>query len=92
MRTMAAPVPKDRLAQEIAALGPDRRLAKGTALEVWRLQMHDAPTVLHEIGRLRELTFRDAGEGTGKPSDLDRFDTTYHPKYGGWRRGKRPSS
>ena len=70
LRALAAPVPKDRLAQEIASLGPDRRLAKGTALEVWRLQMHDAPTVLREIGRLRELTFRDAGEGTGKPLQI----------------------
>jgi putative hemolysin len=37
----------------------------------------DLPAVLPEIGRLRELTFRHAGEGTGLSRDLDRFDDTY---------------
>ncbi|MFN0101577.1 MAG: lysophospholipid acyltransferase family protein [Bryobacteraceae bacterium] len=78
MRPVTAPVAADLLANELAALPAGRRLAKGTALEVWRLQMHEAPSVLREIGRLRELTFRAVGEGTGKPCDLDRFDTTYH--------------
>jgi hypothetical protein len=32
---------------------------------------------MHEIGRLRELTFRDAGGGTGKETDIDNFDTDY---------------
>lgn len=78
IRALAAPLPANLLAREVDALALDRRLAKGAALEVWRLQMHEAPNVLREIGRLRELTFRDAGEGTGKPCDLDRFDTGYH--------------
>ncbi|MDO7667681.1 MAG: GNAT family N-acetyltransferase, partial [Pseudomonadota bacterium] len=33
--------------------------------------------VMHEIGRLREITFRQVGEGTGKKSDLDRYDRDY---------------
>jgi GNAT acetyltransferase-like protein len=37
----------------------------------------DLPAVLPEIGRLRELTFRTAGEGSGLSRDLDRFDDTY---------------
>jgi putative hemolysin len=37
----------------------------------------EIPDTLTEIGRLRELTFRDAGEGTGKATDLDEFDATY---------------
>jgi len=37
----------------------------------------EIPTVLAEIGRQREITFRAAGEGTGKPSDLDDFDVHY---------------
>lgn len=77
LRRLAAAVPAATLADEIAALPADRRLARGNALEVWRIGMADAPAVLSEIGRLRELTFRAAAEGTGKPSDLDRFDTTY---------------
>ena len=35
------------------------------------------PTIVREIGRLRELTFRSVGEGTGKHSDLDEFDAYY---------------
>lgn len=35
------------------------------------------PHVLHEIGRLREVTFREVGEGTGEDIDLDRFDDYY---------------
>lgn len=38
---------------------------------------NNIPAVLHEIGRLREVTFRQAGEGTGKSIDLDEFDSTY---------------
>ena len=75
---VAGPVESPALAAEIASLPLDRRLACGTALEVWRVQMHEAPHLLREIGRLRELTFRAAGEGTGKASDLDRFDAFYH--------------
>jgi putative hemolysin len=37
----------------------------------------EIPNVLHEIGRLREVTFRQIGEGTGKAIDLDRFDEYY---------------
>ncbi len=36
----------------------------------------DSP-VMHEIGRLRELTFRQVGEGTGKKRDIDRYDRDY---------------
>ena len=35
------------------------------------------PNTLREIGRLREITFRQAGEGTGRSLDLDRFDRDY---------------
>jgi hypothetical protein len=37
----------------------------------------EIPATLHEIGRLREITFRAVGEGTGKAIDLDRFDASY---------------
>lgn len=37
----------------------------------------EIPATLHEIGRLREITFRAVGEGTGRALDLDRFDASY---------------
>ena len=43
--------------------------------EIYILNSKNAPNVLREIGRLREVTFRDAGGGTGKEIDFDEFDS-----------------
>ncbi|MDE6112745.1 MAG: GNAT family N-acetyltransferase, partial [Bacteroidales bacterium] len=43
--------------------------------EVHIVTAHNAPDTMLEIGRLRELTFRAAGGGTGKETDIDEFDT-----------------
>ena len=43
--------------------------------EIYIVSYHNAPNVTREIGRLREITFRDAGGGTGLDCDLDEFDT-----------------
>ena len=47
--------------------------------EVHIITAHDAPNTMLEIGRLRELTFREAGGGTGKDVDIDEFDTMPSP-------------
>jgi putative hemolysin len=52
-------------------------LLESGAFQVFCARADDLPAVLPEIGRLRELTFREAGEGTGLACDLDRFDRTY---------------
>ena len=65
------------LAAEIAALPGDNLLAAHGDLEVWLAGADTIPNVLLEIGRLRELTFRGVGEGTGNGRDLDAFDTHY---------------
>lgn len=44
--------------------------------EIYIVNYHNAPNVVKEIGRLREITFTLAGGGTGKPLDLDDFDTS----------------
>jgi len=46
--------------------------------EIYIVSNTNSPNVIREIGRLREITFRDAGGGTGKPIDLDEFDTGEH--------------
>lgn len=71
------PVPRDRLRAEIAALPVTSRLGESEGLEVRIADAAAIPGVLREIGRLREVTFREAGEGTGRAIDLDRFDDTY---------------
>jgi hypothetical protein len=43
--------------------------------EIYIITHHEAPNLMLEIGRLREVTFRAAGGGTGKECDIDHFDT-----------------
>lgn len=65
------------LPAEVAALAAHERLIDSNGLQVYCARAERIPSVLREIGRLRELTFRAAGEGTGKPCDLDEFDAHY---------------
>ena len=74
---IAQPVSPQALEQEVAGLGPDRRLVANGDLAVYLGSARETPQLLQEAGRLREVTFRQAGEGTGKASDLDRFDDYY---------------
>lgn len=68
------PVSRDLLKKE---LSPERflRYANNGNNQVYLVNHHNAPNVVREIGRLREITFRAAGGGTGLSMDLDEFDT-----------------
>lgn len=65
------------LAQEVDRLPADQLLLRNGDYAVFHAKAHQLPNLLFEIGRLRELTFRQVGEGTGKSIDLDRFDLYY---------------
>ncbi|MDB4205397.1 lysophospholipid acyltransferase family protein [Polaribacter sp.] len=54
------------------------RLLQSKNYEVFFASAKDIPNLIHEIGRLREITFRAVGEGTNKEVDLDTFDNYYH--------------
>ncbi|PHR72555.1 MAG: glycerol acyltransferase [Lutibacter sp.] len=56
----------------------DDRMMESRNYEVFFASADKIPNILQEIGRLREITFRDAGEGTNKSIDLDDFDQHYH--------------
>jgi putative hemolysin len=73
----AANVLEELLAGEVGKLPLDRTLVETDDFQVLLAKSEEIPNVLHEIGRLREVTFRQVGEGTGKPIDLDRFDEHY---------------
>ena len=47
--------------------------------ELYIINHHNSPNLMREVGRLRELTFRNAGGGTGKDIDIDKFDTQEEP-------------
>lgn len=63
------------------------RLLESKSYEVFFSSTKDIPAILHEIGRLREITFREVGEGTNKAIDLDKFDHYYHHLFL-WDKGK----
>lgn len=74
---VASPEAAEALATEVQHLPSLCRMASVGELEVYAAEAQQIPTVLREIGRLREVTFRAVGEGTGRASDLDRFDVYY---------------
>jgi len=65
------------LAGEIADLPGNSLLSRSGDLEAYLARATDIPTVLYELGRLREITFRAVGEGTGSRIDCDEFDPHY---------------
>jgi putative hemolysin len=71
------PAPPETYAREIAALPPEQKMIEAGDMEVYIFQARQAPALMREIGRLREMTFRAVGEGTGEALDLDRFDAYY---------------
>lgn len=62
-------------------LTPERMLRRTNKAdnEIYVVDAHCAPNTMREIGRLRELAFRDAGGGTGLECDIDEFDTMAVP-------------
>lgn len=69
------PVSKELLHRELT---PERqlRMTNKSHNEIYVITAHNAPHVMREIGRLREIAFRSAGGGTGKSMDIDDFDTS----------------
>ena len=68
------PIDKAILKSELT---PERqlRMTNKSHNEIYVITAHNAPNVMKEIGRLREIAFREAGGGTGKSMDIDEFDT-----------------
>lgn len=68
------PIPKEVLKAELT---PEHqlRMTNKSSNEIYIVTAHEAPNVMLEIGRLREIAFREAGGGTGKETDIDEFDT-----------------
>ena len=68
------PVSKELLKAELTH-DKQLRMTNKSHNEIYIVTAHDAPNVMREIGRLREIAFRAAGGGTGKEADIDEFDT-----------------
>ena len=78
MKDIIAPVPKELLRAELTE---DKRLrfTNRSENEIYVVTAFEAPNVMREIGRLREIAFRAAGGGTGKDVDIEEFDVMEVP-------------
>lgn len=78
MQDIIDKVPREALLAELTKERFVRKTNNGTN-QIYIITNHNSPNVMREIGRLRELTFRLAGGGTGKAIDIDEFDLSSHP-------------
>ena len=71
--------PTQDIITEIETLSKnDKMLFRNGNYEVFFVTYNDIPSIMREIGRQRELTFREIGEGSNLPFDLDEYDEHYH--------------
>ena len=78
-RKIAQPVRGEVIEAEIEKLVEnDRRMVQSKNYEVFLAPADEIPFTLQEIGRQREITFREIGEGTNNSIDIDEFDAYYH--------------
>ena len=78
---IAEPVPHEKVVQEIQGLNPEFLLFRTKNYSVYCAPSKRIPNILLEIGRLREITFRQVGEGTNRSIDLDEFDLYYNQMF-----------
>jgi len=77
LEPIGSQVPKELMASELLRLGSEQLLEDSRELSVYLADACQIPNLILEVGRLREVTFRAVGEGTGKSRDLDCFDNYY---------------
>ena len=78
MEKLIEPVDKKLIKQELTS-SKFLRHTNARHNSIYQIDAHDSPFTMLELGRLRELTFRMAGGGTGKPIDIDEYDTAIPP-------------
>jgi putative hemolysin len=74
---IVAPLDTDLLVDDVSRLPAAQQLTSAGNYAVYIAEAEQIPHILREIGRLREVSFREVHEGTGKSIDLDRFDDHY---------------
>lgn len=78
MKEIVSRLPVELIEKELT---PDKfmRVTNKGGNEIYIVTAHNSPNIMHEIGRLREITFRQAGGGTGKDTDIDNYDISEKP-------------
>ena len=75
------PVPPENILKEIDKIRPDYTLFNVKNYTAFCVPSKEIPSILNEIGRLREITFREVGEGTNQSIDIDEFDLYYNQMF-----------
>jgi len=78
---IAEPIPHEKIIQELNELGSEFLLFRMQNYSIYCAPSKRMPHILLEIGRLREVTFRQVGEGTNRSIDLDEFDLYYNQMF-----------
>lgn len=78
MQDIIDKIPREAILAELTRERYVRKTNNGNN-EIYIITHHNSPNVMKEIGRLREVTFRHAGGGTGKEIDIDEYDISEHP-------------
>jgi putative hemolysin len=73
-----APVPVDLIEAEISKIIGNYQLFRIEDFSVICVPSVEIPNIMNEIGRLREITFREVGEGTNRQMDIDEYDLYYN--------------
>ena len=79
--TIIDPIPQEKILKEIQFLKQDYTLFKLRNYTAYCAPSRLIPNILNEIGRLREITFREVGEGTNRSIDIDEFDLYYNQMF-----------
>lgn len=74
---IAEPIPTEALVAEVERIKPHALVLGKQEFEIYAAEARDIPMILQEIGRLREITFREVNEGTLQSRDLDEYDLYY---------------
>jgi putative hemolysin len=78
-KKIVTPINRETMIAEVEFLKENEgKLLTSKNYEVYLGTASQIPNILQEIGRLREITFREVGEGTNEATDLDKFDMYYH--------------
>tara|TARA_Y100001956_G_scaffold3785_1_gene3583 strand:+ start:1963 stop:3450 length:1488 start_codon:yes stop_codon:yes gene_type:complete len=75
---IADPLPLADMLTDLHSLPKKDKLLSSGPFDVFCTRSESIPSILHEIGRLREINFRHVGEGTGLELDIDQFDQSYY--------------
>jgi len=78
MDQIISPLDKKSLKEELKKIRLVRQTVRG-GNEIYSFSFHESPLLMDEVGRLRELSFRGGGGGTGMAKDIDKYDTAVIP-------------